>query len=57
MLESDTCTKDSYDEVIEGDFVVVKVEKNLEKYDILPKWIPLTEMSLKVLFLKKCLKL
>ena len=26
MLESDTCTKESNDEVIEGDFVVVKVE-------------------------------
>ena len=31
VLESDTCTKDSYDEVIESNFVVVKVEKNLEK--------------------------
>ena len=27
MLESDTCTEESDDEVIEGDFVVVKVER------------------------------
>ena len=26
MLESDTCTADSDDEVIEGNFVIVKVE-------------------------------
>ena len=26
MLKSDTCTEDSDDEVIEGNFVVVKVE-------------------------------
>ena len=31
MLESDTCTEDSDDEVIEGDFVFVKVEGKSRK--------------------------
>ena len=50
VLQSDTCTEESDDEVIKGNFVIVKVEGKFEKYDISSKWILLTEMSLKVLF-------
>ena len=57
VLESDTCTEDIDHEIIEVDFVVVKLKKNLEKYDISHEWILLTEISLKVVFSKQCLKL
>ena len=57
VLENDTCTEESDDEVIEGDFVVVKVEGKYREVRYIAQVDTIDEMSLKVLFLKKCLKL
>ena len=57
VLENDTCTEESDDEVIESDFVVVKVKGKSREVRYIAQWILLTEMCLKVLFSKKYLKL
>ena len=55
VLESDTCTEESDDEIIEGDFVVVKVEEKSREVRYIVQVELLTEISLNVFFLKKCL--
>ena len=55
VLESDTCTEESNDEIIEGDFVVVKVEEKSREVRYIVQVELLTEISLNVFFLKKCL--
>ena len=57
VLESDTCTEESNDEVIKGNFLVVKVEKKSREVRYIARVDTIDGDKFEDTFLKKCLKL